>query len=106
MNLSLSYLTELRNIAVNRRLLSSGLISRMRRAPILLGTRRVRREKRQTKGTSIDQDEDEDWDYEYDLLLPEKVVVADDTNAYQLFADVIFTCPQEDFVEGKPPFTV
>ena len=77
-----------------------GLLGRLKKAPILLGSRRVRREKRQFKGGATEIDEDEDWDYAYDLLVAEKVVVADDTNAYQLFGDVIFTCPQEDFLEG------
>ncbi|KAJ3549086.1 hypothetical protein NM688_g5219 [Phlebia brevispora] len=95
-----NYLAELRNIAVNRRLLSNGLMLRMKRAPILLGVRRVRREKRQTKAATADPEEDEDWDYVYDLLTAEKVVIADDTNTFQLFGDVIFTCPQEDLLEA------
>ena len=87
---------------MNRRLLSSTVRLRLGRSPVLLGTRRVRREKRQAKTASVEYEEDEEWDYVYDLLTAEKIVIADDTNAYQLFGDVIFTCPQEDMLEGKP----
>ena len=101
---SYSYLTELRNIAVNRRLISSGTMLRMKRTAILLGSRRVRKEK--VAGTKKQQDdhsgelEEEDWEYQHDLLPAEKVVLADETHAYQLFGDVIFTAPQEDLLEG------
>ncbi|KAI0701855.1 hypothetical protein BC835DRAFT_1435271 [Cytidiella melzeri] len=91
-----NYLSELRNIAVNRRLLSSGTITRMKRSPILLGTKRT---KRTTKATVQDPEEEERWDSAYDLLQPGKVIIADDTNGYQLFGDKIFTCPQEDLLE-------
>ncbi|EKM56817.1 uncharacterized protein PHACADRAFT_141759 [Phanerochaete carnosa HHB-10118-sp] len=91
-----SFLAELRNIAVNRRLLSGGVSARMKRSPILLGIRRVKREK---KREFDEADEEEDWDYEYDLLPAAKVVIADDTNAYQLFGDAVFSCPQEDLLE-------
>ena len=74
---------------------------RMKRAPILLGIRRVRREKRQAKTAPVDWEEDEDWDFVYDLLSADKVIVADDTNSYQLFGDTVFTCPQEDLLEGE-----
>ena len=74
---------------------------RMKRAAILLGIRRVRREKKQAKTTSADWEEEEDWDFVYDLLTPEKVIIADDTNSYQLFGDTVFTCPQEDLLEGE-----
>ncbi|KAI9067076.1 hypothetical protein FKP32DRAFT_1644765 [Trametes sanguinea] len=99
-----NYLTELRNIAVNRRLISSGTMTRLKRAAALLGSRRVRKEKpASSKKTSDDlagELEEEDWEYQYDLLTPDKVVIADDTNAYQLFGDVIFTAPQEDLLEA------
>ena len=100
-----SYLTELRNIAVNRRLVSSGTMTRMKRSAILLGSRRVRKNKptlskKQTDDATGDLEE-EDWDYQFDLLTPDKVVIADETNAYQLFGDTIFSAPQEDLLEGK-----
>ncbi|KAL6309180.1 hypothetical protein BKA93DRAFT_925530 [Sparassis latifolia] len=96
-----NFLVELRNIAVNRRSISSGTFARLKKAAILLGSRRVTREKSgtmQTDGTG--ELEEDDWDFEYDLLTPDKVVVvADDTNAYQLFGATIFTAPQEDLLE-------
>ena len=100
-----SYLTELRNIAVNRRLVSSGTMTRMKRSAILLGSRRMRKNKptlskKQTDDATGDLEE-EDWDYQFDLLTPDKVVIADETNAYQLFGDTIFSAPQEDLLEGK-----
>ncbi len=45
--------------------------------------------------------DEEDWDYQYDLLAPDKVVIADDQNAYQLFGDTIFSAPQEDLLESE-----
>lgn len=69
----------------------------MKRSTILLGQKR----KRRSAKTAVPDFEDEDgWDYDYDLLQPSKVIIADDTNGYQLFGDKIFTCPQEDLLEG------
>ncbi len=103
--ISHSYLTELRNISVNRRLISSGTLVRMKRSAVLLGSRRVRKNRPATSSKKLVDDlsgdlEEEDWEYQYDLLTPDKVVIADDTNAYQLFGDVVFTAPQEDLLEG------
>ncbi|KAI9511382.1 hypothetical protein F5148DRAFT_1172037 [Russula earlei] len=89
-----NYLLELRNLAVNKRLLSKATIARMKRSNVLLG---LRRKKRGGK-TSSEGDED-DWDFEDDLLPPNKVAIADDTNAFQLFGDRIFCAPQEDILE-------
>ncbi|TBU28918.1 hypothetical protein BD311DRAFT_721461 [Dichomitus squalens] len=97
------YLTELRNIAVNRRLVSSGTMTRMKRSAVLLGSRRVRKNKPVASKKQLDDSpgelEEEDWDYQFDLLTPDKVVIADETNAYQLFGDTIFSAPQEDLLE-------
>lgn len=90
-----NFLTELRNIAINRRLLSGTTVARLKRSSAFLGVRRVRRAKK----LSEDVDEEEDWSYEYDLLPAEKIVIADDTNGYQLFGDATFSCPQEDLLE-------
>lgn len=73
-------------------------MSRMKRSAILLGSRRVKREKKYK--TSADYDEEDDWEYEYNLLAPDKVIIADETNGYQLFGDAVFSCPQEDLLEG------
>lgn len=77
----------------------------MKRSAVLLGSRRVRKNRPATSSKKLVDDlsgdlEEEDWEYQYDLLTPDKVVIADDTNAYQLFGDVVFTAPQEDLLEG------
>ncbi|KAI0313421.1 hypothetical protein OF83DRAFT_1175689 [Amylostereum chailletii] len=84
------------NIALNRRMLSSASLMRMRRADVLLASRR---KKRVVNEKSNPDGEEEDWDHEDDLLRPDKVVIADDTNAYQLFGDSVFCAPQEDLLE-------
>ncbi|PCH38307.1 hypothetical protein WOLCODRAFT_96891 [Wolfiporia cocos MD-104 SS10] len=98
-----NYLIELRNIAVNFRSLSPGTVTRMKRAPILLGSRRTQRQSVNHKPQQTDGQydiEEDDWDYEYDLLTPDRVVVVvDDTHHYQLFGDSLFTAPQEDLLE-------
>ncbi|KAH9990216.1 hypothetical protein BJV74DRAFT_837251 [Russula compacta] len=90
-----NYLFELRNLAVNKRLLTKATISRMKRSNVLLGSRRVK--KSGSKGSS--EGDEDDWDFQDDLLPPNKVAIADDTNAYQLFGDRIFCAPQEDILE-------
>jgi hypothetical protein len=69
----------------------------MKRSPVLLGTQRKRRS---AKLQHQDQEDEDGWDYAYDLLRPNEVIIADDTYSYQLFGDKIFTCPQEDLLEG------
>ena len=64
---------------------------------MLLGSRRVK-----ISGTRNSNEGDEDdWDLQDDLLQPNKVTIADDTNAYQLFGDRVFCAPQEDILEGS-----
>ena len=92
-----SFLMELRNIAINRRLLPQHLVMFMKRKPILLASRRT---KKDSKKASTEFDEEDDWDLEYDLLKPDSIVIADETNAYQLFGDVVFAAPQDDLLEG------
>ncbi|TCD69784.1 hypothetical protein EIP91_006320 [Steccherinum ochraceum] len=94
-----NFLIELRNIAVNRRLIPQPLFILMKRSPILLASRRMR--KKDTKRSSTDMDEEDDWDFEYDLLKPDMIVIADDTNAYQQFGDSVFTAPQDDLLEVR-----
>lgn len=96
-----SFLSEIRNIAVNRRSISSSVVARMKRSAVLLGSRRVRKGKGGKVDSKIDPDEEEEWDLEYDLMRPDAIVVIDDTNAYQHFGDVIFAAPQEDLLEGN-----
>lgn len=73
---------------------------RMKRSNVLLGSRRLKKTGDQTVG---ERDED-DWDIQDDLLPPNKVAIADDANAYQIFGDRIFCAPQEDILEGIPFF--
>ena len=93
---------ELRNVAVNRRLLSSSVVLRMKRSAILLGIKRVRKERPVAKKELVDDAlDEEEWDSQYDLLRPDQIVVADDTNAYQIFGDSVFSAPQEDILESR-----
>jgi len=55
--------------------------------------------KKYRHNTSIEGDED-DWDLQDELLQAKKVVIVDDTSAYQLFGDRIFCAPQENTLEG------
>jgi hypothetical protein len=81
---------------VNKRLLTKGTIIRMKRSNVLLGSRRVKKD----GGKASNEGDEDDWDLKDDLLQPNKVAIADDTNAYQLFGDRIFCAPQEDILEG------
>lgn len=94
-----SFLVELRNISVNRRLIQSSTLSKLKLSPVLLGSRRVKKSKEKQPAETLDADED-DWDLVYDLLKPSQIIIADDTNAYQVFGDSIFCAPQEDLLES------
>lgn len=85
-------------MAVNVRLLSTGALARMKISPILLGFRRQRKSRKESNN-ALDLDED-DWELLYDLRKPLDVVIADDTNAYQMFGESIYAAPQEDLVES------
>ncbi|KAF9644423.1 hypothetical protein BDM02DRAFT_3272450 [Thelephora ganbajun] len=95
-----NYLVELRNIAINFYLLGYATSARLRKAAILVGSRRVRRQKSEKATDSVDGDE-EDWDPEYDLLAPNQIAIVDDMIALQQFGEVIFCAPQEDILEGE-----
>lgn len=90
---------ELRNIAINIRSLSYPTLTRLKKAAILIGSRRVRKQ-RSEKVTDLADGDEEDWDLEYDLLTPNQVAIADDTIALQQFGEVVFCAPQEDILEG------
>jgi len=68
----------------------------MKRSNIVLGSRRV---KKSGDKASSEGDED-DWDVRDELLEAKQVVIVDDTSAYQLFGDRIFSAPQENMLEG------
>jgi hypothetical protein len=77
-------------------------MKRMKTAPILLGMqRKLRRETKSGHQQSNSIEDDDDWVMQYDLKKPDQVIIADDTNAYQVFGDSIFTAPQEDILEGS-----
>jgi Protein of unknown function (DUF3684) len=61
---------------------------------------RVKGDEEKQISSPLDLDED-DWDMLYDLKKAEEIIIADDTNAYQVFGDSIFTAPQEDILEGQ-----
>jgi hypothetical protein len=94
--LFISYIFELRNLAVNKHLLTPGTINRMKRSNVLLGSRRVKR----SGGKASNEGDEDDWDFQDDLLQPNKIAIADDNNAYQYFGDRIFCAPPEDLLEG------
>lgn len=69
---------------------------------MLVGLKRVKvSNSAEKKGVEGDDDE---WDTLDRLLKADQVVVADDTNAYQLFGDSVFSAPQEDLLEGMSFF--
>ncbi|RDB24786.1 hypothetical protein Hypma_008085 [Hypsizygus marmoreus] len=92
------FLAELRNIAVNSKLIKSGTLARMKKAAVLLGSRRKPR--MTDEKTDLDDFDEEDLDLEYDLRKPEEIIIADDTHALQAFGDSFFTAPQEDILEA------
>lgn len=87
---------------MNARVLSTSAIARMKVSPILLGFRRQRKSRKESSKV-IDLDE-EDWELLHDLRKPLDIVIADDTNAYQMFGESIYTAPQEDLLESMSPF--
>ena len=92
------YLAELCKIAVNTRSLSGVTWTNLKGAPILVGSRRIRR---QEPDKATDLMDEEAWDLEYNLLPPDQVVVADNMIIFQQFGEELFCAPQEDVIEGK-----
>ncbi|KAF5386054.1 hypothetical protein D9615_002424 [Tricholomella constricta] len=92
------FLAELRNIAVNHKLIKSGTIARMKKSAILLGTKRKPR--KVDEKTDPDDFDEEDWEVQYDLRKAEEIIIADDTHSHQAFGDSFFTAPQEDILEA------
>ncbi|KAJ4468229.1 hypothetical protein J3R30DRAFT_3830515 [Lentinula aciculospora] len=90
-----SFLGEMRNIAVNNRLLSNGTVARLKKSPVLLALQR-----RVPVDETMKKEADEDWEFQYDLKRPDQIVIADDSNALQIFGDQLFVAPQEDILEA------
>ncbi|KAI5995736.1 hypothetical protein EDC04DRAFT_3147921 [Pisolithus marmoratus] len=63
----------------------------------LLGIRRQKPTK--TTANSTQEPDEDGWEFQHNLLKARDIVIADDTNAYQLFGDSIFAAPQEDLLE-------
>ncbi|THU91523.1 hypothetical protein K435DRAFT_759191 [Dendrothele bispora CBS 962.96] len=92
-----NFLNELRNIAVNRRGLTSTTLARLKKSPVLLGSqRKLLKNEKVAQGNDYD---DEEWELQYDLKRPDQIIVADDANALQLFGNSLFCAPQEDILE-------
>ena len=94
----LRYLDELRNIAVNYRLLKTATFKRMKQSPVLLGIQRKHRES--DAKSDLDDFDEEDVELQYDLREAKEIVIADEIHAHKAFGDSIFTAPQEDILEG------
>ena len=95
-----SYLLELRNIAINFQLLSPATLARLKKAEVLLGSQRIRRQRSNNSSDPIAGDKG-DLDLEYKLLPSDQVAIADDMIALQQFGEEIFCAPQEDILEGE-----
>ncbi|KAF5326190.1 hypothetical protein D9611_000170 [Ephemerocybe angulata] len=89
------YLQELRNLAINLKVISGTTIMRMKRSPILLAIQF--KPKLNAKGEDPD---DEEMDATYGLKKADEIVVVDETNTYQAFKDVLWIAPQEDLIES------
>jgi hypothetical protein len=68
----------------------------MKRANIVLGSRRVKK----SGGMVSSEGDEDDWDLQDELLQAKQVAIVDDTSAFQLFGDRIFCAPQENMLEG------
>ncbi|KAF8415202.1 hypothetical protein L210DRAFT_3465017 [Boletus edulis BED1] len=77
------FLAELRDLASQNRRIPNITLSKMMSRPILLGIR----QKRALDGV--------EYEYERALRKPEEIVIADDLNSYQVFANTIFVAPQD-----------
>lgn len=95
-----SYLAELRNIAVNFRLLSPTTLAKFKKADVLIGSRRVQR-LQSDEATDNIVGVEEDQDLEYRLLAASQVAIVDDMITYQQFGRNIFCAPQENILEGE-----
>lgn len=76
-------------------------MNKMKISPILLGVRRQKVSKTLLDKLSPVEWDEEGWEDLHDLRKPNEIVIADDTNAYQLFGDSIFAAPQEDMLESE-----
>jgi len=68
----------------------------MKKSKLALGSRRVKK----SDDKALSEGDEDDWDLQDELLQAKQVVIVDDTSAYQLFGDRIFSAPQENMLEG------
>ena len=94
-----SYIVELCKIAINLKFLSSATLASLKNAEVLVGSRRIRRQR--SDGTTDPLGYEEDWDVEYSLLAPNQVAIADDMITLQQFGEEIFCAPQEEILESE-----
>jgi hypothetical protein len=75
-------------------------MARLKKAAILIGSRRVQKQKTDN-AMDLVYDDEEEPDLEYDLLAPNQIAVADDGIILQQFDETIFCAPQEHILEGE-----
>lgn len=83
---------------MNHKFIKPGTITRMKKAAILLGSKRKPRNG--AEKVDFDDFDEDDWDVQYDLRKAEEIIIADDTHALQAFGGSFFTAPQEDILES------
>ena len=97
-----SFLDELRNIAHNIRSISRKTIEKMRQTPFLLSSRRQSWTAVDKEASQSFMDDTNKFEcVQDDLRRPNQILIADDSNLYQLFGDSIFIAPQESKLEGQ-----
>lgn len=94
-----SYIVELGIIAKKHRSFSSTTLDELKKAAILIGSRRVKRQKSDEAAKPADNGKDQDL--EHTLLAPNQVAIVDNEIIHQQFGEVIFCAPQEDILEGE-----
>ncbi|KAL0072840.1 hypothetical protein AAF712_000603 [Marasmius tenuissimus] len=88
-----NFLMELKAVAANSRLLSSNTVARMKKTPVLLAFQR----KQVSEKAALEDEEHEP--VPVGLKTADKIIIADDAIALQLFGDSLFTAPQDNTLE-------
>ncbi|KAF7315310.1 hypothetical protein MIND_00045600 [Mycena indigotica] len=86
-----NFLSELRNLAINHRSISSATLARMKTTPVLLALHKP--------ASSGDVEYNDNPIEQYDLKRADQIVVVDDNNSLQYFGEFLYTAPQEDILE-------
>ncbi|KAK1226720.1 hypothetical protein PQX77_010295 [Marasmius sp. AFHP31] len=85
---------ELKAIAAQSHSLTSHTVARMQKTPVLLAFQR-----KQASGKAALLDDEEREMIPVGLKTADQIIIADDTNAMQLFGDSLFTAPQDNTLE-------